>query len=402
MRTYAPKDTPKKKKRALLCTAIAAALLFVMPGLPALAYINRGTVAVNLGTANAQVAVGQTLAISAILTPAAHDELPGCGMAFCPQQCSPGCVNSTGDCACNGKDYTTYKAGMMLTSANTNVATAAYTDGVITITGCSAGTTTISAVGTLRQYSSSASQTIRVTVTGNRSDAATEATGSQSNTTTQTPSAVDPTAVQTVTGQLGTFDFLQIAPGKSGKAEFDSIQGKDKTATFEKKDASGNVSYSWSFKGTDVTKPMDMDFTVAHQSKNESAMKQAGTLIEPFYLSFAHEGALPGKATIVVNTGSYYPSGTTLYLYTYNSQTKKLELTGGNVKLDNGFASFAISHCSDYVLVTRPVTPHTAVPLPLLAALCAIAAAAIAAAIMFVVLRRTSGAETLPKEVEKK
>lgn len=396
------RSTGKKAVRGLLCGGLAAALILI-PSLDVLAYINRGTVAVSLGETTAQVVAGQTAAISATLTPTSHDELPGCGMAYCPQQCSPGCVNDTGDCACNGKTYTTYQAGMTLTSADTGVATATYADGVITVVGHKAGTTTLSAVGTLRQYSSSAPQKIRVTVTGSASGAAAPAgpqAGTVSSASSGTSSVADPAAVQTVTGQLGTFDFLEIAPGKAGRAEFEAVKGKDQTATFEKKDADGNVAYSWSFKGTDVTDPADMDFTIAFSSKQAGAMRKAGTLVEPFYLSFTHEGALPGPANISVNTGSYYPAGTSLYLYTYDPQSKKLKLTGGNVKLENGYASFTISHCSAYVLVAKPVAAKTGLPLPVAAALCALAAAAAMGSVMFLLLRRK--AAPLPAEQPEK
>ncbi|MFT8889442.1 MAG: hypothetical protein ABF904_11575 [Ethanoligenens sp.] len=387
--------TWKKAVRSLFCCGLATALILI-PSLDALAYINRGTVAVSLGETSAQVAAGQTTAISAMPTPASHDELPGCGMSYCPQQCSPGCVNDTGDCVCNGKTYTTYQAGLVLTSADTGIATATYADGVITVAGHKAGTTTISAVGTLRQYSSSTSQKIRVTVTGSTSGAATSSglqTGTVSSTSPGASSTVgNAAAVQTVTGQLGTFDFLEIAPGKTGKKEFEAVKGKDKTATFEKKDADGNVAYSWSFKGTNVTDPADMDFTIAFSSKDKAAMEKTGTLVEPFYLSFTHEGALPGPANISVNTGSYYPAGTSLYLYTYNPQSRKLGRTGGSVKLENGYTSFTISHCSDYVLVAKPVTSNMVIPLPIAAALCAVVAAAVAGGIMFLLLRRKTGA----------
>lgn len=371
------------------------ALLAAWPGLRAAAYINRGTVTVSLGAASAQLAAGQSVSVSAALTPASHDELPGCGMAFCPQDCSAGCLNSTNDCTCNGTEYTAYQAGMTLTSANTAIATARYADGVILITGHAAGTTTVTAVGTLRQYSNSAPQAILVTVTGSTPGAVSAAQASSSasgGTTSETSSA----QAQTVSGQLGTFDIFEIGSVKTGKAELTAIQSSEKSAAFEKKDASGNVAYSWTFKGSDVTNPQDMDFTLSLRSSNESAMRQAGTLSSPTFLSFSHKGALPGKATVSVNTGSTYADGTALYLYTYDTQTKKLRLAGGNVALSGGYASFGLTHCSDYVLVTKPIAAKNRLPLPVLAALCAVAAAAVAAVAVLLLLRRKRAPAAAP------
>lgn len=69
------------------------------------------------------------------------------------------------------------------------------------------------------------------------------------------------------------------------------------------------------------------------------------------YLTFKHHGKLPKSATITVNVSDKFKKNETTSLFYYNETTKKLEEYDKNLIVDeNGYVSFQIDHCSDYVL----------------------------------------------------
>lgn len=144
----------------------AAVLLSVITVIRASAYYNLGTVTLSLGSSSVSMDAGKSITISATASPASHAETPGCGMPQCPQTCgTTGCADANGQCTCAGGTYATYTANVAVTSGNTAIARAAWSGGVLTITGVSPGTTTIKAQAALREYTSSSEQTITVTVT---------------------------------------------------------------------------------------------------------------------------------------------------------------------------------------------------------------------------------------------
>ena len=65
-------------------------------------------------------------------------------------------------------------------------------------------------------------------------------------------------------------------------------------------------------------------------------------------IHFRHEGELPGKAEIKVKVG--FDDTSDMGLYYYNPETGKFELVNAKVIVKDGYATFEIEHCSDYVL----------------------------------------------------
>lgn len=65
-------------------------------------------------------------------------------------------------------------------------------------------------------------------------------------------------------------------------------------------------------------------------------------------IHFRHEGELPGKAEIKVKVG--FDDTGDMGLYYYNPETGKFELVNAKVIVKDGYATFEIEYCSDYVL----------------------------------------------------
>lgn len=138
-------------------------VLFLAP--QASAYFDRGPTEVDLGQEQLTLAVGERVTVTVRVDPESAAQLPGCGMAECPQTCGDkNCLDENGECMCAGLEYKTYYADIRTATSDASIATVNYANGVIGVTGVSPGTAEITVSGMLRQYRES-SQVMRVTVT---------------------------------------------------------------------------------------------------------------------------------------------------------------------------------------------------------------------------------------------
>lgn len=153
-----------KRKKCILAYLLIGAMI-IMNHSVSLAYFERGNVGVSVGKQSVVLEQGKSEAVSVSFSPAQSNQLPGCGMAECPQICGEkDCLDANGECKCAGTTYQTYYAFASVSSSNTSVATASYNSGrVVTINAIAPGTATITVTASLRQYTST-STTIQVTV----------------------------------------------------------------------------------------------------------------------------------------------------------------------------------------------------------------------------------------------
>lgn len=160
-----------KRAGKVLVTLIACMVLCLGMTSNAWAYFNRGTVGISAGQKTVSVTAGSSATVSISLSPASDRQTEGCGMAECPQSCGEKeCLDENGQCTCNGKEYKTYTTSVAVSSSNTSVATASYSNGTLSIRGVSEGTAVLTLTASLRQFSSG-STTITVNVSkGTSSD----------------------------------------------------------------------------------------------------------------------------------------------------------------------------------------------------------------------------------------
>jgi len=425
-----------KKKCVLrkhLVTA-AAVMLLLMQTMPAYAYFDRGTVSVSLGQSEIDLTSGDGANVSVSFSPSSSDQLPGCGMPECPQSCGEkNCLDANNNCTCGGTTYSTYYTTADVSSSDTSVASASYDgSGNIAVHANGPGSAVITVTASLRQYtSSSTSMTVNVSEGsqqngdsgdnssdtgtgvqasgGSSTDTATIAVGSSDAASsqsagedTQTPAeaasaAASSQSTSVISSDKGKITFQDIQDGPMGSDIFKEIMGKKEYADFQKKDASGNILYSWEFCGSDVTSDDDLDMNITVSKTAGSSVMNAAGGADALYLSFAASGTFPGKAVINIRVSDYYQNGDKLTLYYYNPDTKKAELVSSDLEVVNGYVTVEISHASDYFMTNGEIAVKTGVTLIGKALIVLVILAAILAAVLVVMHKRRTAEGTEQK-----
>ena len=120
------------------------------------------------------------------------------------------------------------------------------------------------------------------------------------------------------------------------------------------------------FKFTNFDKVNEMagafDPTVAIGNSIVSDIDEAMTNSKVSYLtvSFAYDGKLPGKTAVTLDVSEGgFKEGTTVYLYYFNEKTKAFELVDA-AKYTDGFATFEMEHCSDYIVTAEKLDSKVA------------------------------------------
>ncbi len=168
------------------------------------------------------------------------------------------------------------------------------------------------------------------------------------------------TVVETVAGTVRTVEInaflntakqLKRAAKSGGQAIFWS--GASSTAP----------TYSWTFRGEDVDLEsayleFDPTVTVSELGSGTVAnlMKQAaGGLV----LEFAHEGELPGTATLYVAVDGAFSDGAAVGLYCYDVDARCFVLEEAGIEVVDGYVSFRLTHCSTWALSVDDLSAYS-------------------------------------------
>ena len=119
---------------------------------------------------------------------------------------------------------------------------------------------------------------------------------------------------------------------------------------------------SWSFGKLDKVDEMSGDFDPSVKigdgvvpAIDTVVAKNTSKTLKYTTVSFAYDGKLPGETevTLDLSTGSF-KEGAKIYLYYFNETTKKFELVDDAIYTE-GFATFTMTHCSDYIVTNEPL-----------------------------------------------
>lgn len=140
------------------------------------------------------------------------------------------------------------------------------------------------------------------------------------------------------------------------KKVFDKLKETGKTLSIGVVDGQGKVNAIISIDGNKIKgTSVDFNLKVTVDAKNStinSVATKAGINNDKFtVVDFKYSGTLPGTLKAAVNVANKYADGTKLALYYYNASKGVLENQYQLTTVSDGYAEFAIDHCSQYVLV---------------------------------------------------
>ncbi len=130
-------------------------------------------------------------------------------------------------------------------------------------------------------------------------------------------------------------------------------------------DMDGRARYTWGFDADSLTSYRqdfaDLELFVRMSSATEDTelRDQLGDAsAQGLICSFAHDGKLPVQAGVRIYVGDHkdFVSGSKVFLYHYNRETGKLETLpySSNYVVDaDGYVTFQLVHCSDYVALLK-------------------------------------------------
>lgn len=369
----------------MMVVALILALVAAYLPVTAQAYYTFGTVKVSAGSSSLSVKAGSSTSTSIHVSPSSDRQTLGCGMAQCPQVCGGdgaieagySCFDENGQCTCAGTAYSTYYPEVSASSSNSSVATASVSAGTLVVKGKKAGTATITVNASLRQWNSNSTK-VKVTVAAASSGSSSGGSSTSSGSTSSSASASVTPLPQTANPSQSRDDALneQVIETTQGMKvysvecnsyldtakELKKIAGTKNQCTFWSGTSSATPDYSWTFAGEDVdAKSANLGFdptiTVSEIGTGNvsNIMDQAK---DGIVLEFAHQGKLPGKASIYVKADGTYADGTQLTLFTFNEETKKFEKAQSGIKVAEKYASFTIDHCSTWALSTDDLTKY--------------------------------------------
>ncbi|MVM54268.1 hypothetical protein [Gordonibacter urolithinfaciens] len=345
-------------RRTLLGLALTIALVLALLPTQALAYYNRGSVSVALGTTGVEVQAGATASVTVAITPASDDQTEGCGMPKCPQGCSDTCADENGQCRCSGPDYKTYYPTAVASSSNASVAVATYSGGALTVYGKSEGEATITVRASLRQFTD-AEDTLKVTVSGTAAGA--QAGSAAFVDVPETAAAVQEDKAdivdKTVMGR--PVRNVRINDACDAAARLAEMAGIDGDVTFWEGDTYYHPNYSLTFNGTtyDASAVQPFDVNLAVSTEAEGVLNQPLSGVQGFVaVDFAQKGALPAPATVYAQAKTALSDDDSVALFSYDGGAKAFVREEAPAAMVGGYATFTVQEGKTYVVSSRDLT----------------------------------------------
>lgn len=151
----------------------------------------------------------------------------------------------------------------------------------------------------------------------------------------------------------------KIAPPLE-KDVFEEALKNNKDVTLSVTNDENQLVYSWSFKydemDRDVIEKMGkMDLSISFATEKQKEIEEITGEKDAVYISIGgYSGKLPAPATVKSYVGDKYKNGEVVYLYYYNEKAKKVEpVGGGGLKVEAGYITYTLTHCSIYFLSTE-------------------------------------------------
>lgn len=369
----------------LLVFALALALL--APG-RAFAYFSYPAPSISL-PGSVTLASGETASVTCAVSPMSEQQLPGCGMAECPQACDGletpdgvvgGCMSADGWCTCAGTGYYTATTNVSVSSSDPSIVRASWAGGVLQVSGYKPGTATLSVYATLSKHDSSEAY-VTVTVVESSGGGGAAAGGGAADagdgSVVVTPgngggaaavvnhggSGSGNGAAQVVERQSSDGSRVVLVEATTADAAVEQLEqavekGGEVTLWNGGAVDSPDISLTLDASKIDASALKDFDPTARVSKKGEGALARLlGTAgARTIVVTFAQEGRFPAEADAYVRASLVFDDGDVVGLYRYDAQAGSFDLVKGDVEVSDGYARFALDEGATYVLADVDLT----------------------------------------------
>lgn len=146
--------------------------------------------------------------------------------------------------------------------------------------------------------------------------------------------------------------------GKISASALEDIKSSKITTTYEKKNEDEKLLYSWSFDGSKMTNEdtklnINLEIAIIETPNKDKIDALVPASIASLKIDFKHSGTLPTGTSVKLNVADSFNNDDVLDLYYYNPEADTLEKVTENIVVIDGYASFPLAHCSEYVLVVN-------------------------------------------------
>jgi hypothetical protein len=164
-------------------------------------------------------------------------------------------------------------------------------------------------------------------------------------------------ALETITDTVAE-EIVAIvgAEDEIGKDIIDALKTTKKKLTVVRRNNVGDLLYSWTFDGSKMDNTYKVKSGIIFGALNILDIDKITNYARRVDLAFYHSGELPKGTTVKVYVGNEFQDEEKLKFYYYNKETKQMELMINNLVVTDGFVTFPLEHCSDYVLTKAEFT----------------------------------------------
>ena len=134
---------------------------------------------------------------------------------------------------------------------------------------------------------------------------------------------------------------------KISESNLKNIKDSKKTVYFDYYDENNTLLYSWIVDGSKLKDTNELDTSIKFDSKNKKEILVLSNYADGIFISTNVKNNL--KATkLKVFVGNKYSNGDLVNIYSYKTNSGKLEIVDKKIKVKDGFIEFEVNDDSDY------------------------------------------------------
>lgn len=149
---------------------------------------------------------------------------------------------------------------------------------------------------------------------------------------------------------------IELKDGDKLTAEMiEAVKKWGKTLTLNRYSEDGKIQYGWTFDGKTIGELKEFNPEVKFESKSIDKINELANYATGKVISFSHSGKLPKGTKFTLNISGDFKKNDIIRLYYYDEMNKTLSQEGNDITVSDEYATFEISHCSDYFLTRSKI-----------------------------------------------